>query len=67
MIFVSALSFLFIAYGLFMAIRFLKPNWSKKFIAMQSKHGKLIGFIIHFAAYTVLPILCDILLLILIK
>ena len=59
------LAILTIGYGIFTTvIRIVKPTMLKKYIYMQKKYGNRIGFIIHFVAYSLLPMLFGVLLII---
>lgn len=49
-------SFLMI-YGVFScALRFIRPTMFKKLEVMKNRFGMLVGNIIHFSAYVILPI-----------
>jgi hypothetical protein len=65
MVIFLGLTILTIGYGIFtIVIRVVKPTLLKKYNFMQKKYGNRMGFIIHFIAYSLLPILFGVLLII---
>ena len=65
MIIIFVLAILFFGYGVFTIImRIVKPESLKKYFYMKNKYGNFFGFILHFTAYSLLPIILGLLLII---